>query len=385
MTYGFIDSASISQLVQFLDRGMKSQYPWSMSEAINLTTIAIREKNLAVAPSIKGLKGVENDSQGIILDSMLRNMIVIQQPIGVKEKEKALLNSKKWIGKSKNINTIRDEVNKFHLDKRNYLNWLEWVIDNALETHSKRFGGLVDSEYSEYVARILQIDNKEMLELRNASADLRNLRMLKTQRNNDFHKICKAYLSSAILRGRYHEELSNIMNSQLTRHPIRSKVCRISTQKSICEIEIPRTASCLSNVILLGALNQKKLNDKIEVWANNVASVRAFLNRGGIRFEEGSDSAIMESAITIAKKANVQIANKQLDTFIDLIISLGIGTLTSISLSPWIGIPIGVGVEYTLKKSEYLSKKRNSVSFELKDNMLKDYMGGRIETKWMQD
>ena len=386
MRAGLIDSATISQLVQCLDRGTKTQYPWSVCEALDLTALAIRERNLAVAPGIAGPKGVAKDPLDDMVDAMLRATILRRDETARDyEREVAITKSKQWIGRSDVITNVREEVARLHSDEKNYANWIDWAANRAWASHARRFGGLLDEEYETYVARILKIDEQEVADMRQASNDSDELKRLIKSRGDDFSAMSQAYLASSIIRGRYHEELSAITNRQLKRHPLRAMVSRRRTKRSAYTVEVLPAAWCLSCVVLYGAMKQKTLNGRISSWVSNISKLRSFFDRGGLQLAPGSDAAAMDSAIFVARQAGVEIVTKRIDTILEIAMSLGVGTLTSLYLSPWVGVPAGVAARTSLKKAGFPSKIRNSFAYDTRDALLKDYMGGRIESEWSKD
>ncbi|MBZ0168233.1 hypothetical protein MELA_02290 [Candidatus Methylomirabilis lanthanidiphila] len=90
----------------------------------------------------------------------------------------------------------------------------------------------------------------------------------------------------------------------------------------------------------------------------------------------------MDSAVLVARHAGVRIVNSCLDDIIEIASGLGIGALTSIFLTPWVGVPVGAGVRYGLKKSGFPANLTTTVTFAFREGKLKDVAAGRIETEW---
>jgi hypothetical protein len=383
MQTGLIDSATISQLVQCLDRGTKTQYPWSLAEALDLTSLLIREDSLAVAPGIGGPKGVAIDAADQLLDARLQSSIVHRYgDVDEQVRAKALRKSKQWIGRTEVSASVADEVNRLHQDQVNYLPWLDWAAENAWESHSRRFGGLLDEDYEPYVAEIIGVDGDAIRELRLLSTNMSQLKKLVSLRNEDFELLSKAYLASSIIRGRYHEELSALTNRQLKRHPLRAMVSRRRTSAATYRVSVPMAAWCLACIVLYGATKQKSLRVRMDAWVTSVVRLRAFFNRGGLQLTSGTDAAAMDSALFIARRAGVEITYRRVDIFLEMSAAFGIGALKAINLFPWIGIPAGYAVQKLLHRSGFPARIRNSFAYGIRDKLLKDYMGGRIETEW---
>lgn len=383
MQTGLIDSATISQLVQCLDRGTKTQYPWSITEALDLTSLLIRESNLSVAPGIAGPKGVANDAADQLLDSMLRASIVHRyRDVDEQLRLTALTKSKQWIGRSEVITAVRDEVNRLHSDQTNYRPWLEWAAKNAWKAHARRFGGLLDEDYEHYVAQVLGVDTDAIHELRILSTNAQKLEQLAKSTNEEFEQLSRAYLASSIIRGRYHEELSVLTNQQLKRHPLRAMVSRCRTSGASYRVNVPTVAWCLSCIVLYGATKQKALPTRLNAWVTSIAKLRSFLERGGLQLASGTDAAAMNCAVIVAREAGVEITDRRIDTFLEMSAAFGIGAITSIYLSPWIGIPAGYAARKSIQRAGFPAKIRNSFAYDVRTKCLKDFMGGRIETEW---
>jgi hypothetical protein len=117
MQLALIDSATISQLVQFLDCGTRRQYRWSIQEAIDLTALAMRERNLTIAPGLAGPKGMATDPLDRMIDGMLRGGIIrLHDVVSDEDRLQALSKSKCWIGRSHIIEQVHNEVERLHAD-----------------------------------------------------------------------------------------------------------------------------------------------------------------------------------------------------------------------------------------------------------------------------
>jgi hypothetical protein len=383
MPEGLVDSATISQVVQCLDRGTRGQYPWSLGTVLEFTALLMREGHLALAPGLTPPKGVIADDQDRLVDLLVSNGLVgFARRVGNDVKATAVTKSKQWVGRKENIAAVRAEVHRLVADERNFSHWIEWASTRAWVAHSRRMGGLADDTYLMYVAQILGRPLAEVEELQQQSKNAAELKHLSARRSSDFDLLVRAYVASAIIRGRYHEEVARHLGIQMIRHPLRGIITKTRTGPSPAVIDVPQSAWCLACIVLYGAVKQRRHSDRLQCWVSNVQKVRAAFSRGGLALADGTSHAAVDSAFSVARHAGVQLVDSKLDTLFEIVAGLGIGTLTSIFLSPWVGVPAGVAVRYGLKQAGFPGRIRNAIAFQTKEGLLKELSGGRIETAW---
>jgi len=294
----------------------------------------------------------------------------------------AITRSKQWISHRETLVAIRGEVDRLLADKKDFQNWIDWAAREAWLAHSRRLGGLFDETYLAYVAKILGMPEAEASELHRQSKDPNEISRLVTVKGQDFDRMTRAYAASTIIRGRYHEEVARKLRIQLLRHPLRGIISKTRTRPPMAEILVPQSAWCLACIILYGAARQKRLDDRLRCWTDNVRRIRAFLDRGGVQLAEGTGHAAVDAALLVARRARIQIVDSRLDDFFEIVAGLGVGVLASIFLSPWLGFPAGAAARFGLKKAGFPGRFRNAVAFYTRETMLKDLAAGRIETEW---
>ena len=383
MPTGLIDTATISQVVECLDRGMTGQYPWSLRTVLDLTVLLMREEHLALAPGLAPPKGIVRDNQDLLMDIMSLNGLVASVfAVERKTLDSATSRSKQWIGRAAHLDAVRAEVDQLIADKTNFENWIDWTAPNAWHSHARRLGGLFDTTYLPYVARILDISGREALALHRRSTEPEEISRLLAVRGQDFEHMTRAYVASAIMRGRYHEEVARLRNLHLSRHPLRGIVSKTRTGKAVAEIRVPPAVSCLACIVLYGAVRQARLEDRLRCWVDNIRRVRGLLARGGLQLTEGTGHGAVDAAYSVAQRAGVQIVDSRLDSFFEMLAGLGIGTLAAIFLNPWLGVPTAAAAGLGLRQAGFPGRFRNVVAFHLRKSTLKHVAAGRIETEW---
>ncbi len=97
------------------------------------------------------------------------------------------------------------------------MTWLEWSVQNAWPEHSRRLDGLVNAEFVAETARVVGGPTSDIEKLAKRSTDPSWLRELTRHSGSPELALLKdAYLTSALIRGKYHELVAG--KSQLFRH-----------------------------------------------------------------------------------------------------------------------------------------------------------------------
>jgi hypothetical protein len=296
----------------------------------------------------------------------------------------AIAKTKRWIGRSSNLDKLSETVEGLHADSLNFLPWSEWATCEGWFAHSARFNGLFDPTFVTYIAKMLKLTHKEVMELHCQSLDPRRLKYLISQRNGqryqDFQLMSKAYVASAILRGKYHDELSKLTGLQISHHPIREMICRGGTASPI-GLPVSNTISALAALVIHGAARQRRRKDRALCWADNVKRVKCLVASG--REDIGArptDNAAIDVALRIAREAAIQMGDRRFSLWLELGMSLGVGALTHILLSPWLALPVASSAEVALHKAEAGQKILNAFHFQ--GRKLKDLAAGRIASGW---
>ena len=104
-------------------------------------------------------------------------------------------------------------------------------------------------------------------------AKIAELGHLLKRKSADSDLLLDAYLCSAIIKGRYHYEMSTKHNLHLLQHPLREPLAG-GFARDCDDFDISNTAGAVSNIVIGAALHQRSLDDRIKCWVNNVDSVR---------------------------------------------------------------------------------------------------------------
>lgn len=387
MSRGFVDSASLYQIIQCLDTAYADQYPWSLQTAVNLTTILIGTDHQHIAPGLRGRPGFVVDEYDRFVDQLISKGLV--QPIDFltgDEQDVATTKTKQWAGRESNISKLRSTAEQLLADKINFAPWIEWSSTKAWHSHSARLGGLFDVTFLPYVARVLDITESEAADLQRRSRDSKHLDDLIQKRQGsrakDFELMTKAYMVSSLLRGKYHYEVAKIASLQILHHPFREFICSGGTRDQ-AQFDVSNTSEALARIIVYGAARQQTLRDRLDCWIDNLLRVKPLVASGRARLNQAeTNHAAVDVATEIAKKAKIEMGRRRIVPVMEFFVSLGVAVLASITLSRWLSIPAAATTDVATRKLRLLEKVRGA--FLLRGRKLRDLGAGRIRCGWKQ-
>ena len=386
MTQGYIDSASIYQVVQCFDTSYAQQFPWALQTAIEITSLLVCTDHQHMAPGIGGPSAVLCvDEYDRLVDELFGQGLLRRLPESVPGvRAEALKKTKRWVGRTENLEKLSLNVDALCADRRNYEPWMEWSVKNAWPSHSSRLNGLFDTIFTAPISRVLGLEEREVLSLHCLSADAQSLQSIIAQRhgarNNDFRLLAKAYIASAVLRGKFHDEVARLTNLQVVHHPIRTGIGNLRASASV-EFPVSNTMRSLAMILIHGAAGQKTLARRLTCWVDNIQRVRPLLNstREDVGPRETSSAAV-DVAVRIANKAAVHMGDKRFTKLVEVGLSLGAGILTHMIFNPWGGVTAAAFAERILHASHAGDRLWNA--WHLRGQKLKDLGAGRVSGGW---
>jgi hypothetical protein len=200
-----------------------------------------------------------------------------------------------------------------------------------------------------------------------------------------------AYVLAALLRGRYHDHVAEAANLQIMHHPIRYGVL---PKKKETTVFVPtNTEKYLTSIILAGALSEKKIKDRIVLWAENVIKARKAAKIGAIDLSQKDSNSVAESlAMDVAKRLDLRTYSRLTATSLEALSSLIIDGLVCLGLCPWagvppwVGLPVGPGVTAAIRQGTGKSTGEIAASrlYQRRARIrnLAKAVPGRIEGRW---
>jgi len=329
ITRGFIDSASLSQIVQFLDLGFKSNYELSVKTMYEVTCVFLLTDFQHVAPTWIKQSNIVSDAQDHLLNQLYEKMIVKPFP-KVKPEDTLILetNVRNWVNDEDNFNNLKKALEKLLSDEYNYNPWIDWVArSGALLSHSKLNHGLFEESITDLISKLLSLSEREVTDLQSKSSKENFIVNIVKERDDVFNTVCKAYMFSALLRSSFHLEFANKNDLHLFYHPFRSYISE-RTKTTTLPIEPTNTAQEVAAKIINSALNQSTLIEKVDTYVDNLFRVRSNINSGRISLQQANNNEVVcKNAEDISRIAGIPLANKNYERVIGFLISMGIGRL----------------------------------------------------------
>jgi hypothetical protein len=278
-------------------------------------------------------------------------------------------------------------------EDKSYPGWLDWTIANFLVEHSATLDGLFDPSFIPQLARHLNCSENELQDVWNRSRDLKQVEQWSRKRpdTDDFRLAIDAYILSSLLRGRYHDHVAEAANVQIMHHPFR--YAALPKKKESTVFMSTNTEKYLTSIILAGALSEKKVEDRIALWANNVIEARKAAKIGAIDLSQKDSNSVAESlAIDAAKRLDLRTYSRLKAPSLDVLLSLVIDGLSGFALYAWasippfVSLPVGPALDATIKYStgKTLGDKAASLVYQRRTRLrdLAEAVPGRIKGRW---
>jgi len=162
-TSGWIDSASITQVVQAYEVGPKKESSpcgWTVPRLV--TSLLMFTENMGLAPGTAERARSKIWSRGPIGDitrNLLRSGIMSRPALSDAVQKKVLQQTQHEIDAE--CENLRRRFNDLR-QRSETQNWMDWGIRSAWEEHAENFGSLVDEALIPQLARILDVTVREV-------------------------------------------------------------------------------------------------------------------------------------------------------------------------------------------------------------------------------
>ena len=322
---GFIDSASTYQVVAACELGDPGRcFPWAWIVINDVTMLLIFAQHLRMSPG-PGALGDATDLYGILVDALRKENVLDWARPPAAKLERALARTKKAMSSDAEITALRRRIDELNEDGVNYLPWLEWGVEHAWLEHSRRLGCIVNPEFRDEVALTLGADEDDIGRLIALSSDPVQLVQIMRHDNADLQLLKDAYLTSALIRGKYHEVAVG-RSAQLFRHPFRAGP---TEPRELFAAE--RTQYYFTSALLAGALTEKSPEARIVSWVEMVMKARRAYTGGSLRlFDENPGSgpldhdSALKSAVEQVSALDLAGPSRRTERFIDAGIQIGL-------------------------------------------------------------
>lgn len=344
MSFGFIDSASLMNATSALacHKSYEEWGEWEWRSITDITEALFIHHLLKIAPGPSPSK-LENPYNELyaFYDLACKQLgtIIDVTPIDVTIKDSAKREFRNWL--FNNVDYTREVITKTKQEK-GYANWERWTIEHAWVDHSYRLNGLFNTEIIYELAFVLDVPLENMRNLWKKTTNLQQVKKWSEGRNlnKNFELARDAFIASAILRGRFHDFVVNKMQWQIMPHPIRQHIHEPISEGTA--YKIPKAVEFLTQIVVNGAMEEKKTEDRIIRWTENIRKIQDnyFQNEiPEILNLELSQEEALDLAINTAKGLHIRVHSRSLEKYLELAIMLGVIFVTG-SIGFWIVSPL---------------------------------------------
>lgn len=388
---GFIDTASVSGVAGAFTYDHWNDWPeWTLQAAVEVTSALCNDYTLQVAPGPGLYYGAYGLTERIMLP-LAKGGLVFNGKISTSKHKEAEEESRSWArdNSSKVQRLFEDEL----FPDANLQAWLDRAISHFWVDHSRMLGGLFNPEFITELAPILSCTPKDLNRIWQLSCDLRRVTdWVKTRPNSEDFKIARnAYVLSALLRGRYHDHIAEQSKRKIMHHPFRRNAF-LPRREEVAQYSPTNTEVYLTSILLTSALSEKKTDNRIVLWAENLIKARGLAKVKAIDLShKDNDSIAKDHIISVFKRNNFRTHGRKLALGLDVLSSLIISTFT-FGLCGWLGVPpplgwpVGPTATFISKKisgrsiGEHIAHKATTSERHL--NELAEALSGRLVGKW---
>jgi hypothetical protein len=328
---GLVDSASTYEVVTACDIGAsKALYPWAFLTINEVTLSLIFAGHVRMAPSPHDNQGSAGSLYGRLISELLATNILDlgERPVGT-QRARALAKLRRYLvtpspptGRTGAL-MIRHAIDRHQADERNFRPWLEWVVARAWPENIARMGGLVTMEFVPDIASILSVPQAA---IQKVADDSSKASLVKSLEGEELELLKRAFLTAALLRGKYHDLLAKEAHRQLLRHPIRADSRPPSSVFAGLEVQHYFTGGLIAD-----AMKHRKADDRISAWVAKVQRARALARAGNLNLfppQPAGSQLTQDQALSVAvnelMRHGLAGPSSRIDRFIDLGASLGI-------------------------------------------------------------
>lgn len=382
MTRGFIDSASVYELVCLYSHSdPNSAYPWAWHAAIQVSCALLTTPSLRIAPAPREAGGASG-AYGKMMRAM-GDLVSPTRPDPAAD-AKALELTKRWA--RRNSVKIRDIYGIMQKDERNLPRWMDTAITLAWEEHAARLGGLFNEQFIPQISRILDVGDGDLRDVLRQSQDPSIVRhYVREKPDQDGFRLLKdAYFVSALIRGPFHDYVARERQQQILHHPFRRELLPRLTRNPKLRFEITNTADYLSLILAAAPFAESDPESRALHWVESVRKARTRALSGDLDLQQKHyESTALETAIAAAKKIGVRLHPRRIEKMVDALLAFGIGALGWLSLSPWVGVSAtaaGVAIAVDGRVGKRVAQRAYLTERRLRS--ISSSVPGRLEDVW---
>jgi hypothetical protein len=260
--------------------------------------------------------------------------------------------------------------------------WLDHEISFIWKNHSASQNGLFNTALFPQLARLLDIDQAALSELRQLSAaskELSNLIRIRPS-TSDFDSLCRAYTGAFFLRSAYHDYIADLSDLTIMPHRLRREGFLPNRTIAPFRLEECPTTARLADLILRSA-RKEHANDRAGAYVTYVRTARERYDDLDLS-PKATRAAGENATIDAAKAIGLHTRGPWLYHAFDAGLALLGAGVTSFLFEPFWAFAAGVSI-WGLSKKGFVGPRRAEkldTRHRLKGMMKKSH--GRLGGSW---
>jgi hypothetical protein len=338
MTKGFIDGATITSALTYLNQGKSASTSLWHEISILETTYLLLHEDIHIVPRPKGLGNehgdyaiVANEFSALIADSEKRKQVF---------KETFDLVNNEALDPTHDIHKlVKSAWERINQDE-DFLKWADLQRFDRWANQSQTYGALYDEQSIALISKVSGYDMKDVKRVYRDSGDVAKVkRWRKRTESWENARIANAaWVIGGFIRGLFYDNLAAAERLHLLTHPFRQHAAVPSN--SIEQYDISNSLEVLAKLIIANALNEVTKERRIRTWVESVKEAREFIKTNVQEYPKLIDATTRpnaeKNAITVARGINLEGNIKELRYLIDASLSLA---LWGFGVAPWASIP----------------------------------------------
>lgn len=339
MSKGFIDGATITSALTYLNLGKSASHPLWHQTSILETTYLLLHDDISIIPRPKGLGGERGDYEIVTtemselrVDSDNRKEVFAETFSAVNNQNLDATNNIYKLIKSAWEQVDSNEDFSIWADVQRFDRWANQV---------PTYGALFDWESIPIISKVTGYDIDEVKRIYRESGDIEKVK--RWRKRTEVWRAAKianaGWIIGGFMRGIFYDNLAAKEGLHLLAHPFRQFP---SSQVNRVEIhDISNTLEVIAKLLIANALNQRTKNQRVLTWAKSVKDAREFIQSNLEEYpkltEPTTHGKALERAIMVARGIDLEGNAKDLRDLMDVGIGLA---LSGFGITAWASIPI---------------------------------------------
>jgi len=195
---------------------------------------------------------------------------------------------------------------------------------------------LFDEEFIPSIASAVGCSERQLREVHKLTQDEATVRRwLKSDLATDDARLASdAYFISALIRGRFHEQMAVEADLQLAAHPFRRSVGRALRKQA--EDAVYNSEEYFAKAIIGSSLMETTWDRRVSAWSQNISKARRAISLRQIALPDATvDSDAERCAAEAARACGISASYSRLHREMEFAVALGLGKLVSVVVFPW--------------------------------------------------